>query len=181
MLRVTTFCFVIVAVLIAEIYNSGKRAAAKRFYSLQNAEGQQSGAKGSGSLPSQVAQTADINTVADLYLVVKQKDKNFGPETASKVVNEDGRRRCSSIRPGRTSRSSTFAKTARARATMKRRKARIYKKNPAISTIAGFLVREAGLEPARPEWTLEPESSESANSTTRASCAVSRLLRYIIT
>ena len=31
-----------------------------------------------------------------------------------------------------------------------------------------FLVREAGLEPARPEWTLEPESSESANSTTRA-------------
>ena len=32
-----------------------------------------------------------------------------------------------------------------------------------------MLVREAGLEPARPEWTLEPESSESANSTTRAS------------
>ena len=32
------------------------------------------------------------------------------------------------------------------------------------------MVREAGLEPARPEWTLEPESSESANSTTRASC-----------
>ena len=30
------------------------------------------------------------------------------------------------------------------------------------------LVREAGLEPARPKWTLEPESSESANSTTRA-------------
>ena len=41
-------------------------------------------------------------------------------------------------------------------------------------------MREAGLEPARPEWTLEPESSESANSTTRAS-AVFRLLRYIIT
>ena len=31
-----------------------------------------------------------------------------------------------------------------------------------------FLVREAGVEPARPEWALEPESSESANSTTRA-------------
>ena len=31
------------------------------------------------------------------------------------------------------------------------------------------MVREAGLEPARPDWTLEPESSESANSTTRAS------------
>ncbi len=37
------------------------------------------------------------------------------------------------------------------------------------------MVREAGLEPARPEWTLEPESSESANSTTRA------LLAYIST
>ena len=32
-----------------------------------------------------------------------------------------------------------------------------------------MLVREAGLEPARPERALEPESSESANSTTRAS------------
>ena len=29
------------------------------------------------------------------------------------------------------------------------------------------LVGEAGLEPARPQWTLEPESSESTNSTTR--------------
>ena len=43
-------------------------------------------------------------------------------------------------------------------------------------------MREAGLEPARPEWTLEPESSESANSTTRALfAAVSRLLQYITT
>ena len=42
------------------------------------------------------------------------------------------------------------------------------------------MVREAGLEPARPEWTLEPESSESANSTTRAS-VVFRLLGYITT
>ena len=37
-----------------------------------------------------------------------------------------------------------------------------------ITGYLSFLVREAGLEPARPEWTLEPESSESANSTTRA-------------
>ena len=34
--------------------------------------------------------------------------------------------------------------------------------------VAFFVVREAGVEPARPEWTLEPESSESTNSTTRA-------------
>ena len=32
------------------------------------------------------------------------------------------------------------------------------------------MVREGGLEPPRPEWTLEPESSESTNSTTRACC-----------
>ena len=41
-------------------------------------------------------------------------------------------------------------------------------------------MREAGLEPARPEWTLEPESSESANSTTRA-FTVFQLLGYITT
>ena len=42
------------------------------------------------------------------------------------------------------------------------------KKNSSNSEELEELVREAGLEPARPEWTLEPESSESANSTTRA-------------
>ena len=38
-----------------------------------------------------------------------------------------------------------------------------------------FLVGEAGLEPARPQWTLEPESSESTNSTTRPSLFSSAL------
>ena len=44
-------------------------------------------------------------------------------------------------------------------------------KNPTFvypTNVGFFVVREAGVEPARPEWTLEPESSESANSTTRA-------------
>ena len=41
------------------------------------------------------------------------------------------------------------------------------KKIPSITRQDFLLVGEAGLEPARPEWTLEPESSESANSTTR--------------
>lgn len=41
----------------------------------------------------------------------------------------------------------------------------------------GVLVREAGLEPARPEWTLEPESSESANSTTRAYLIFKKMVR----
>ena len=40
------------------------------------------------------------------------------------------------------------------------------------------LVREAGLEPARAYCTLEPESSESANSTTRACrCPEGKLVR----
>ena len=38
---------------------------------------------------------------------------------------------------------------------------------------SGFLVGEAGLEPARPQWTLEPESSESTNSTTRPYVGIS--------
>ena len=37
-----------------------------------------------------------------------------------------------------------------------------------------LLVREAGLEPARAYCTLEPESSESANSTTRA-CSLNKI------
>ena len=52
--------------------------------------------------------------------------------------------------------------------------------NSSYTRFLSNLVREAGLEPARPEWTLEPESSESANSTTRAS-VVFRLLGYITT
>ena len=54
------------------------------------------------------------------------------------------------------------------------------KKNSSNSEELEELVREAGLEPARPEWTLEPESSESANSTTRA-FTVFQLLGYITT
>ena len=40
-------------------------------------------------------------------------------------------------------------------------------KNSLVQRQESFLVGEAGLEPARPQWTLEPESSESTNSTTR--------------
>ena len=43
------------------------------------------------------------------------------------------------------------------------------KKTAILADDCFFLVREGGLEPPRPEWTLEPESSESTNSTTRAS------------
>ena len=63
----------------------------KRAYQLQSVEKyQQSNAKGSGKLPSLVIQTVDIRTVADLFSYVKQKDKQFHPKPASKVVNDDG-------------------------------------------------------------------------------------------
>ena len=62
----------------------------KRAYQLQSVEKyQQSDAKGSGKIPSLVIQTADIRTVADLFSYVKQKDKQFHPKPASKVVNDD--------------------------------------------------------------------------------------------
>ena len=57
-----------------------------------------------------------------------------------------------------------------------RRKADGSKKTPGAEAL-GVLVREAGLEPARPEWTLEPESSESANSTTRAYLIFKKMVR----
>lgn len=63
----------------------------ERAHQLQSVEKyQQSDAKGSGKLPSLVIQTADIRTVADLFSYVKQKDKQFHPKPASKVVNDDG-------------------------------------------------------------------------------------------
>lgn len=62
----------------------------ERAYQLQSVEKyQQSDAKGSGKLPSLVIQTVDIRTVADLFSYVKQKDKQFHPKPASKVVNDD--------------------------------------------------------------------------------------------
>ena len=49
-----------------------------------------------------------------------------------------------------------------------RRQTSFKKRQNSVEFCRFLLVREAGVEPARPEWTLEPESSESANSTTRA-------------
>ena len=59
--------------------------------------------------------------------------------------------------------SEVFANIFRRRITKQKQEIAALYRSPVSA-----LVREAGLEPARPEWTLEPESSESANSTTRA-------------
>ena len=75
---------------VEEMNDPNSRDTAKRAYQLQNIEHQQSDAKGSGFRPSPVIQTADIQTIADLFAAVKRVDKNFNPKGASKVVNEDG-------------------------------------------------------------------------------------------
>lgn len=62
-----------------------------RTQQLQNAEKyQQTGAKGSGRIPSLVTQPADVKTISDLFSYVKQKDRHFNPKPSSKVVNPDG-------------------------------------------------------------------------------------------
>lgn len=76
---------------VEEMVDPNGSGAAKRAYQLQSVEKyQQSDEKGSGKLHSLVIQTADIKTVADLFSYVKQKDKQFHPKPASKVVNDDG-------------------------------------------------------------------------------------------
>ena len=80
----------LVKLYIEEINDVNSDGTMKRAYQLQNIENQQSGVIGSGNIPSQITQTADVNTVSQLFNLVKQKDKNFNPKASSKIVNEDG-------------------------------------------------------------------------------------------
>jgi len=75
---------------VEEMADPSSGDTAKRAYQLQNIERQQSGVKGSAQAPSLITQTADIETVADLFAAVKGRDVNFKPNPASKAVNEDG-------------------------------------------------------------------------------------------
>ncbi len=77
---------------VEEMNDPNNAGTAKRAYQLQNIESRQLGAKGSGqNALAQSEPTADINTVADLFAAVKSKDSHFNPQSASKVVDEDGR------------------------------------------------------------------------------------------
>ena len=80
----------LVKLYIEELNDVNSDGTVKRAYQLQNIENQQSGVQGSGKNLSPITQTADINTVSQLFNLVKQKDKNFNPKTSSKIVNEDG-------------------------------------------------------------------------------------------
>ncbi len=81
----------LVKLYIEELNDVNSDGTMKRAYQLQNIENQQSGVIGSGNIPSQITQTADVNTVSQLFNLVKQKDKNFRPkEVNSAFLNEDG-------------------------------------------------------------------------------------------
>ena len=63
----------------------------KRAYQLQNIEKWQPAVTGSvNKTLSRISQTANIDTVSDLFAVVKQYDKKFNPKSASKVVGKSG-------------------------------------------------------------------------------------------
>lgn len=80
----------LVKLYIEELNDVNSDGTVKRAYQLQNIENQQSGVQGSGKNLSPITQTADVNTVSQLFNLVKQKDKNFNPKSSSKIVNEDG-------------------------------------------------------------------------------------------
>ena len=64
----------------------------KRAYQLQNIEKWQSAVTGSVNCsPSRISQTANVNTVSNLFSLVKQYDKKFNPKPVNPLVlNEDG-------------------------------------------------------------------------------------------
>ena len=80
----------ILKLYIEELNDVNADGTMKRAYQLQNIENQQSGVQGSGKNLSPITQTADVNTVSQLFDLVKQKDENFNPKASSKIVNEDG-------------------------------------------------------------------------------------------
>lgn len=77
---------------VEEMNDPNADGTAKRAYQLQNVERQQPGVKGSGVTPSLITQAADIQTVADLYAAVKQRDGKFAERRSADPVllNEDG-------------------------------------------------------------------------------------------
>jgi hypothetical protein len=78
--------------LYVEEMNDPNRAdTAKRAYQLQNMEKYQPTGKSSQKSASSISPVAgNIQTIADLFKIVKVKDKNFTPKPASKVMDESG-------------------------------------------------------------------------------------------
>lgn len=80
----------LVKLYIEELNDVNSDGTMKRAYQLQNIENQQLNDRVQDKSLAPSASTADIDTIADLFAVVKQKDKNFNPKASSKIVNEDG-------------------------------------------------------------------------------------------
>ena len=82
----------ILKLYVEELNDANSDGTIKRAYQLQNIEKQQLSVKGSGNTPlASSASAADIHTVADLFEVVKRKNKGFQPKPVnSLLLNADG-------------------------------------------------------------------------------------------
>lgn len=82
----------ILKLYVEELNDANSDGTIKRAYQLQNIEKQQLSVKGSGNTPlASSISTADIHTVADLFEVVKSKNKGFQPKPVNSLfLNADG-------------------------------------------------------------------------------------------
>ena len=80
----------LVKLYVEELNDVNSDGTIKRAYQLQNITKQQLNAKGSEKNILAQSTAADTYTVSQLFDLVKGLDKNFKPNEASKVVNEDG-------------------------------------------------------------------------------------------
>ncbi len=77
---------------VEELNNPNSHDDIKRAYQLQNIEKKQFAVTGwANKSLGRISQTASVKNIADLFSVVKQKDKNFTPKPVDKhLLNEDG-------------------------------------------------------------------------------------------
>ena len=75
---------------VEEMFDPNNPKTLKRAYKLNNIESQQLSVVGSHNSVSPITSTAGVKTIADLFALVKQKDKNFNPKPSSAIVEENG-------------------------------------------------------------------------------------------
>lgn len=81
----------IIKLYVEEMNDPNSISTTKRAYQLKNIESQQLQVTGSENIPSRIMQTADIETVSDLFAAVKSKDASFTPKPVNPVLlNDDG-------------------------------------------------------------------------------------------
>lgn len=81
----------IIKLYVEEMNNPNAENTSKRAYQLQNIEKYHFATKSSqNTASSRSVASGTVDTVADLFAAVKQKDESFQPNPASKVVNADG-------------------------------------------------------------------------------------------